>query len=141
MLAKINHRSIIKLKRVHESKSHIFIVMELVEAGTIEALVQYRKEINSPLTDFECSSIMRQILEALAHIHKRDIVHHDLKPQNILMKSFHKFKGAVKVADFGLGRQDMYLLNAKCGTLLYMAPEQFTNSVKSAYRKVRGADT
>jgi len=110
--------------------------MELVEAGTIKALIQYRQEINSPLTDAECSCIMKQIFEALAHIHRQDIVHHDLKPQNILMRSFHKFQGAVKLADFGLGKQDTYTMNAKCGTLLYMAPEQFTNSVKTAYRKV-----
>ena len=76
---------------------------------------------------------MKQILEAILYIHNLDIVHRDLKPQNILMRSFHQLQGTVKIADFGLGMQDTYASTDKCGTMIYMAPEQLTRTI---YRKV-----
>jgi len=107
--------------------------MELAKAGTLKSFLKYRKLKNMPLTDKECSCIMRQILEGISHIHTLDIVHRDLKLQNILMRSFHKIEGSVKIADFGLGMQDAFSSSDNCGTMIYMAPEQLT---KSVYRRV-----
>jgi serine/threonine protein kinase len=106
--------------------------MELVSAGTLDTFMKYREAKGSPLTDEEASCLMRQILQGLAYIHQLDIVHRDIKPQNILMRSFHNLEGAVRIADFGLGTQD-YASVANCGTLIYMAPEQLSGRV---YHKV-----
>lgn len=102
--------------------------MELVKAGTLHKLVKLHA-----LDEQEASCIMRQILEGLEYIHELDMVHRDLKPQNILMNSFELLEGAVKIADFGLGTQSEYLLTDNCGTILYMAPEQLA---KLSYHKV-----
>eukprot|EP00826_Nyctotherus_ovalis_P060284 TRINITY_DN8440_c0_g1_i5.p1 TRINITY_DN8440_c0_g1~~TRINITY_DN8440_c0_g1_i5.p1 ORF type:complete len:109 (+),score=23.56 TRINITY_DN8440_c0_g1_i5:317-643(+) len=102
--------------------------MELVKAGTLHRLVKLQT-----LDEQECSCITRQILEGLEYIHELDMVHRDLKPQNILMNSFELLEGAVKIADFGLGTQSEYLLTDNCGTILYMAPEQLA---KLSYHKV-----
>ena len=110
--------------------------MELVEAGTLKSLIDFRYGSNSLLSEEDCSCIMSQILNGLVHIHQMDIVHHDLKPENILMRSFHHFSNAVRIADFGLGMKDTYSESQKCGTILYMAPEQFSDSVERLYRKV-----
>jgi len=107
--------------------------MDLVKAGTLKAFVKYREMKFSPLTDEECSYIMKQILQGIEHIHQLNIVHRDIKPQNILMRSFHNLEGAVKIADFGLGTQDCTSTD-DCGTLIYKTPEQFS---KGIYRKVQ----
>jgi len=106
--------------------------MELVKAGTLMTFLQYRRLKHEPLKDAECSCIMKQILEGLAYIHKLNISHRDIKPQNILMRSLHSISNAVKIADFGLGSQELRNID-KCGTMIYMAPEQFT---KTPYGKV-----
>jgi len=102
--------------------------MELVKAGTLYKLIKLH-----PLEEEDCSCIMKQILEGLKYIHELDMVHRDLKPQNILMGSFDLLEEAVKIADFGLGAQGEYILTENCGTLIYMAPEQFA---KKNYHKV-----
>eukprot|EP00826_Nyctotherus_ovalis_P058963 TRINITY_DN8157_c0_g1_i2.p1 TRINITY_DN8157_c0_g1~~TRINITY_DN8157_c0_g1_i2.p1 ORF type:complete len:168 (-),score=25.96 TRINITY_DN8157_c0_g1_i2:38-541(-) len=106
--------------------------MEVVKTGTLKVFVKYREMKAAPLTDEECSCIMRQILQGISYIHQLNIVHRDIKPQNILIRSFNNLEGAVKIADFGLGTQD-YASADNCGTLIYKAPEQFTNSL---YHKV-----
>lgn len=102
--------------------------MELVKAGTLHKLINL-----NPLDEEECSCIMKQIFEGLQYIHQLDMVHRDLKPQNILMSSFDLLEEAVKIADFGLGTQGQYTLTENCGTVLYMAPEQLA---KQSYDKV-----
>lgn len=109
--------------------------MELAKAGTLKAFIKYRKLKRGPIKDAEASCLMRQILEGIAYIHRLNIVHRDMKPQNVLMRSFHQLEGTVKIADFGLGIQDSYASTEGCGTMIYMAPEQLT---KSRYQKVRG---
>ena len=107
--------------------------MELVKAGTLQAFIEYRKLKKSPITDQECSCIIRQILEGISYFHQVNIIHRDLKPQNILMKSFKNLEGAIKIADFGLGTQNSYGANENCGTMLFMSPEQFS---EETYNKV-----
>lgn len=78
------------------------------------------------LTETQAHHIIKQILSGVKYIHSRDIVHRDLKPVNILISS----KNAVKIADFGLSAHHHFKHandNSKCGTLLYMAPEQALN--------------
>ena len=133
MMARIDHPNIVKLIRVHESKQHIFIIMELVKAGTLTDFIKYRQLKFSPLTDEDCSCIMKQIFEGIDYIHKMNIIHRDIKPQNILMRSLNKLDKAVKIADFGLGMQGKEASTENCGTMIYMAPEQFS---KGVYNKV-----
>lgn len=72
---------------------------------------------------------MKCILSAVHYLHDKRIIHRDLKPENIMLAN-HSLD-SVKIADFGLSfklSQDgafFSLMNKKCGTILYMAPEQF----------------
>ena len=67
---------------------------------------------------------MRSILSALAHMHEKDTVHRDLKPQNILLADRNDLT-SVKIIDFGLSEKYVLLsdYSSQCGTLYYMAPE------------------
>jgi serine/threonine protein kinase len=120
--------------QVHQSKDYAFMVMEIVKAGSLKAFLKYRRLKFESIRDEEASSIVRQILEGVVYLHNLDIIHRDLKLQNILLRSFHAIDNAVKIADFGFGTQGRDAATEKCGTLIYMAPELLTSE---SYRKVR----
>lgn len=111
--------------------------MEVAKAGSLSAFIEYRQLKSRPVSDEECSTIIRQVLEAIQHIHSMDIMHRDLKLQNVLLRSFQQLEHAVKIADLGLGKKlsAMYSLpeSEVCGTVIYMAPEII---FKQAYGKV-----
>ena len=111
--------------------------MELVKSGTLMSFMKYCRIKRKLITDENCSCIMKQILEGITYIHGLNIVHRDIKPQNILMRSFQSLQGAVRIADFGLGTKADSTVAEKCGTLSYMAPELLA---RTAYGKVMNAN-
>ncbi len=63
-------------------------------------------------------SLIQQLLQALAYLHRRGVLHRDLKPDNILIEN-----GVVRVLDFGLAANEHFREKGLVGTPLYMAPE------------------
>ena len=127
LLEKLDHKNIVRLYKVHESRYHYFIVMERLKGGTLWDLVSYRKRMKSSLTEKECKVIMKQVFEGIAYLHAANLLHRDLKPANILLKSADALENSVKLADFGLSTRiesgGYYNPTGKCGTKSYMAPE------------------
>ncbi|CAD8172066.1 unnamed protein product [Paramecium pentaurelia] len=119
----LNHPHIVQCKRITENKNQFFLIMELMKGGT---LAQRMKQEH---TDEEFAIIMKGILLAVHYLHEKRIIHRDLKPENIMFAKTDI--RTVKIADFGLSfkfaSEGMFysLLNKKCGTIIYMAPEQF----------------
>ena len=109
---------------------HIFIVMELVLWGSLQKLITEREMERRELTQEELATIMKSILEAISYIHTKDISHRDLKPENILIHD-PKDLSTVKIVDFGMGikyeMQFEHKEDEKCGTAIFMAPEQAMN--------------
>ncbi len=105
-----------------EHERRPYIVMEYVDAGTLENVIQA-----GVLIPFrQIGEIMTQILLALDHAHSKGVIHRDVKPANILCPS----AASVKVADFGVARLDPLELTkpnglGAAGTPNYMAPERF----------------
>ncbi|CAG5076418.1 Similar to Phkg1: Phosphorylase b kinase gamma catalytic chain [Cotesia congregata] len=90
------HRYIIELHDVFESSTFIFLIFELCKNGE---LFDYLTSVVT-LSEKKTRYIMRQVFEAVLHIHNQSIVHRDLKPENILLDDNLN----VKVTDFGFAR-------------------------------------
>ena len=122
ILAGLNHPNVLKFQGIHQNKHHIFLEMELLRGGTLSALLRKRR-----LSDEEAATVMRGIFKAVSYLHGRDILHRDLKPDNIMFLS--EDLNTVKVVDFGLSAKFGQHIFAKtfadmCGTVSFMAPEQ-----------------
>ncbi|BED93045.1 MAG: Ser/Thr-protein kinase [Candidatus Paraimprobicoccus trichonymphae] len=94
-----------------------YIVMELVEGCTLHELIKNGFFSNNERRVIE---FFKQLLEAVKHLHDRNIVYRDLKPLNILVDKNH----ILKVCDFGLSKviSNKYVKN-RAGTACYMSPE------------------
>ncbi len=115
----ISHQNIVEIFDVGEEDGKHFIVMEVIRGKTLKQLIHQRGALDID----EALVIMKQIAAGLSEAHKRNIVHRDIKPQNILIKD----DGTAKIADFGIARaQDAGQLtqtDSVMGSVHYMAPE------------------
>lgn len=114
----LDHPHIVRILDKGEDKEGLFYTMEYVDGRTLNDIITKNGLRNKYLAE----KIIRQLLDALSYVHKKQIFHRDLKPDNIYVT----FKGDnVKVLDFGLAAADYFeddLL--KVGTPRYAAPEQ-----------------
>lgn len=96
-----------------------FIVMEFVRGSDLKTAIQQRGAINQR----KVAEIGSQVCQALSVAHGLDIIHRDIKPQNIMIQP----DGNVKVMDFGIARAKNSVMNktsAVLGTAHYISPEQ-----------------
>lgn len=78
------------------------------------------------ISEWETVTLLCQGLDALDYLHSRKIVHRDLKPENILVQCREPANFCIKIADFGLAKDDSFL-KTFCGTRCYAAPEIWQN--------------
>ena len=118
--ARIGHPAAVTVFDVHKEDGRAFIVMELVEAPTLEAMV--RSE--GPLAPEKAAEVGLGVLSALEAAHAQGIVHRDVKPANVMVLN----DGRVKLADFGIASlKDDPKITATglvLGSPSFMAPEQ-----------------
>lgn len=126
IMRKLTHENIVKLYEVHESESHIYLVMELLQGGDLFQRIEEKEYYK----ERDAAVLMKKLLEALDFMHSKGIMHRDIKLENLLLPSA-KNNVDVKIADFGLAMvvsQGEYLVK-KCGTPGYIAPEIFDNNI------------
>ncbi len=99
---------------------HPFLVMELVEGGTLRELLRER----GPMPPHAVAAVLAPMLDGLAVAHQAGLVHRDIKPENVLISD----SGEVKIADFGLVRAvaeaKITSTSVILGTAAYLSPEQ-----------------
>jgi serine/threonine protein kinase len=134
--AALNHPSICVVHEVGDVDGRLFIVMELVEGVSLASVIPPDRGL--PFEVALCYA--NQIVDAVAHAHRLDIVHGDLKSRNIMVGP----NGHVKVLDFGLAvrcaspnestRQPASMKDGSsvCGTVPYMAPERLRGRAADA---------
>lgn len=118
--AAFNHPNIVKIYDYGEYNNLPYIVTEYVKGQTLRDVLDYKRCFSLN----ESSSIMLQLCDALIEVHSKNIVHRDIKPQNI----YYASDGGIKLGDFGisilLGSGINVNENKKVmGTAQYLAPE------------------
>ncbi len=117
----------------------VYLVMELVDGGTLRDLISERGPLDTPLT----LAIMEPVLAALAAAHRAGLVHRDVKPENVLIGHGGESGTAVKVGDFGLVRAihsaGTTSASVILGTVAYLSPEQVTTGAATARGDVYSA--
>uniref|UniRef100_A0A672HAW6 Serine/threonine-protein kinase 17A n=1 Tax=Salarias fasciatus TaxID=181472 RepID=A0A672HAW6_SALFA len=114
---------VVNLHRVYEMASEMVLVLEFAAGGEIfNQCVSERDD--EAFTEEDVKRLMRQILEGVTFLHRHNVVHLDLKPQNILLTSSSPL-GDIKIVDFGLSRMvsSHQELREIMGTPEYVAPE------------------
>ncbi|KAJ7322706.1 hypothetical protein JRQ81_018993 [Phrynocephalus forsythii] len=113
---------VISLHEVYETPTEMILVLEYAAGGEIfDQCVAEREEA---FKEKEVKRLMRQILEGVSFLHRNNVVHLDLKPQNILLTDESPL-GEIRIVDFGLSRVMMNSeeLREIMGTPEYVAPE------------------
>lgn len=124
-LRHLSHPNIVKLYDIFDDRSNIYLVLEYVRGGELFARLS-KKTI---YTEKEARDICRIILSAIQHCHSNDIVHRDLKCENLLMLSDDS-DSDVKLVDFGFAKKAATsTLDGRMGTPIYMAPEIWKNEL------------
>lgn len=167
ILEKLRHPHIVALHQCLESSTHIHLIMEYCELGDLSLFIKKRdKLITNPATqdmarkypmshggglnEVASRHFLKQLVSALEFLRTKNLVHRDVKPQNLLLLAPPKFRDAsknikvlaasadsltpivglasmpmLKLADFGFARvlPSTTLAETLCGSPLYMAPE------------------
>jgi hypothetical protein len=122
--ARLSHPAIVALHEAGSDEENVFLVSEYVRGATFARLLE-----EGALSDRDVVEIGVALCDALAHAHKRGIIHRDVKPLNILVPDAVADGGApAKLTDFGVARiagdDALTRTGDVVGTLAYMAPEQ-----------------
>jgi len=118
--AGLSHQNLVSIYDVGNEDLTHYMVMEYIDGYTLKELIKKK----APFTNEETLGVAIQIASALEHAHKSQVVHRDIKPQNILITP----DGTVKVTDFGIARvstdSTQTVTSKTMGSVHYFSPEQ-----------------
>ncbi|MCO5580001.1 hypothetical protein L7F22_033867 [Adiantum nelumboides] len=129
LLKNLNHKNIVKYLDSFKTKSHLHIILEYVENGSLASIIKPNKFGAFP--ESLVAVFISQVLEGLVYLHEQGVIHRDIKGANILTTK----EGLVKLADFGVATKlteaDVNT-DSVVGTPYWMAPEVIVMSGVSA---------
>jgi len=126
LVARLSHPNIVTVHDASEQNGHLYIVMQLVDGGTLKQRIDQLHVQRRVLDAVEAVPIFVQLADALHYAHEQGVVHRDVKPVNVLMDR----SGRPILSDFGIakvlaGTKDhLTRPGAGVGTPEYMSPEQ-----------------
>jgi serine/threonine-protein kinase len=125
VLARLSHNSIVQIIDFGAlPNGWPYLVMEYIDGPNLDQVI----EASGPMALTSALGVLAQIASALRYAHKQNVIHRDLKPGNVLLRSGDVQQ--VKVIDFGLaythhdGQMRLTVEGTMMGSPLYMAPEQ-----------------
>ena len=125
LVARLSHPNIVTVHDADEYMGNLYIVMQLVDGGTLKQRLDQLQAINQKMDVVEATRIFTQLASSLSYAHENGIIHRDVKPVNVLMDR----TGRPILSDFGIakalvGSQGLTRQGAGVGTPEYMSPEQ-----------------
>ena len=147
ILKELNHPNIVKLKEIKKTKNHYYIIMEYCNGGELyKTLEKYMNKYNKPFSEEIVQHLMKQIINAFKYIHGKNIIHRDIKLENILLnyeseedrKNLNILKAQVKIIDFGFATkiENSQLKYTTLGSPINMDPI-ILNELKKRGKKTR----
>ena len=120
LLKQLDHPNIGQVVEMFEDKKKIYFVNEMMHGGTL----YQRVLMDSQFNEVKSANIIKQLISAVNYLHQNNIVHGDIKPQNIHYKDA-KSDAIVKLIDFGTSRRvnQEHAMHGVFGTVYYLAPE------------------
>lgn len=126
-LARMDHPNVVDLKAVIPWQGTLILAMQYVDGKSLDKILAEHKARNTLMPVKQALDVFRQVAEGLAAVHAEGVIHRDLKPGNIMIRTRD---GLAKVMDFGLAKTEDDVRTEKkvttgiIGSLWYMAPEQ-----------------
>mmetsp|Transcript_38515 Transcript_38515/g.48619 ORF Transcript_38515/g.48619 Transcript_38515/m.48619 type:complete len:477 (+) Transcript_38515:123-1553(+) len=118
------HPFLIELQYAFQDDSKLYLAMEYCPGGDIF----YKLNVGGVFTENQVSFYSAELSLALQHLHDKEIMYRDMKPENILID----YNGHIKLTDFGLSKMGITSAfsgsNSMCGTQNYMAPEMISRT-------------
>ncbi|CAG9332074.1 unnamed protein product [Blepharisma stoltei] len=118
ILSLLDHKNVVKLHKVYESENHVHLVLDYLEGGDLLQRILYK----GPFDEKKASKLAYKLLSLLEYFSEMNVVHRDIKLDNILLVSSDKDTD-FKLADFNLACVSEGNLTARCGSPGYVAPE------------------
>lgn len=122
VMKEIDHPSVSKLYEIHETKNSIYLLLNYLDGGE---LFEYLRNTTDPVALTDACLIMKQCLEGQDHLASKNIIHMDIKPENLVFKykNVPISKNQIVICDFGLSTYANDKLDSKVGTPGFIAPE------------------
>ena len=117
LMKALDHPNVVKYLHAQRKDTDLYIYMEYLSGGSLASVLSKFQTLGEKVVRI----YMRQVLEGLKYLHQKNIVHRDIKPDNILLTP----QGTAKISDFGTSREfsDGKNLLTVTGTAWFMAPE------------------
>lgn len=120
ILRDFQHVNIVCLEGIRKTSSHIYLVLEFCAGGDLHKYIRSKGRLSERVA----SHFMRHLAFGLEFLWRRQLIHRDIKPQNLLLTAASD-SATLKIADFGFARSlgAGKMADTMCGSPLYMAPE------------------
>jgi serine/threonine protein kinase len=151
ILKEMDHPNIIKLIEVKDTTKYYYLVMEYCNGGDLsKCLAHYKNKNQKAFSEEVVQYLMRQIVSGICYLHKKNILHRDIKLENILVnfdniedaRQRNMMKAKIKIIDFGFSRhlQKCELAYSILGNPINMEPGILKKLNKNEHNKDYGYD-
>ena len=130
LISNLSHPNIIKIYNFYTYENYLYNVMEYAKGGELTQLINSKDEI----PETKIKDIFKQIYSAVKYLHNKNIIHRDLKTNNIVF--LDKEKTHVAIIDFGISSTSCGGDVLKAGTLKYLPPEILTGDTFKNSNKI-----
>ena len=124
ILKSLNHPNIVRLEEIKITQDYYFLVMEYINGGTLfNCLQRYKNKYCQCFPEVIIQYLMRQIIDAIKYIHSKNIIHNDIRLDNIMVNfdnakaklDLDMMKARIKIIDFGLSSIYTTSIDLSCG--------------------------
>nr|XP_027193649.1 calcium-dependent protein kinase 1-like [Dermatophagoides pteronyssinus] len=127
----LKHPNILRIHDIYEDLNNIYLILDYCSGGELYQRLNNVQKRGMVFSETRVRLLMRQILSALAYMHANNILHKDLKPENIMFVD-SSIRDHLVIIDFGLSEifeKSQTISHHAGGTVLYMAPEVFSRKL------------